>query len=186
MRVIANLKAEGVSVIFISHRLNELSECADRVVVLRDGRMVGELAKHEITHAAMIRLMIGRDLKSLYLPPAAPPGAAVLEILEARTSAYPDHAVSLAVRGGEILGLAGLVGAGRTELARAIFWHRPAARRFDTARRTRDVVRIARRRHCRGRLSWSPRIASAAGCCSTCRLPTTSRSPTLQPMQKRA
>ena len=121
MRVIANLKADGVSVIFISHRLNELSECADRVIVLRDGRMVGELAKHEINHSAMIRLMIGRDLKSLYSPPAAPPGAAVLEILEARTSAYPDQRISLAVRGGEILGLSGLVGSGRTELARAIY-----------------------------------------------------------------
>jgi ribose transport system ATP-binding protein len=121
MRVIADLKAHGVSVIFISHRLNELTACADRVVVLRDGAVVGELARHEISHAAMIRMMIGRDLKALYLPPAAPPGAAVLEIAEARTDAHPGHAVSLTLRRGEILGLAGLIGAGRTELARALF-----------------------------------------------------------------
>ena len=121
MRVIADLKAKGVSVIFISHRLNELIECADRVVALRDGRVVGELAKHEISHATMIRMMIGRDLKALYLPPAAPPGAVMLEVDGAQTQAYPRQAISLTLRRGEILGLAGLIGAGRTELARALF-----------------------------------------------------------------
>ena len=121
MSVIADLKADGVSVIFISHRLNEVRACTDRVAVLRDGRMVGELAKGEISHDRMIRLMIGRDLKSLYMPPAAPPGDGALEIVDARTEAYPGHSVSLTVRRGEILGLAGLVGSGRTELARAVF-----------------------------------------------------------------
>jgi len=121
LKVVAGLKASGVSVIFISHRLNELTQCADRVVVLRDGRVVGELEKIEVNHGAMIRLMIGRDLKALYVPPAAKPGEAMLKIMDVRTAAYPDQAVSLNVRRGEILGLAGLVGAGRTELARAIF-----------------------------------------------------------------
>jgi ribose transport system ATP-binding protein len=121
MRVIKELKSDGVSIIFISHRLNEIAECADRVVGLRDGQMVGELSKGEIEHGAMIRLMIGRDLKSLYTPPAVPPGAKVLEIVEGRTQTYPARPVSLSVRRGEILGLAGLVGAGRTELARALF-----------------------------------------------------------------
>ncbi|HET7715825.1 MAG TPA: sugar ABC transporter ATP-binding protein, partial [Bauldia sp.] len=121
MKVIADLKAHNVSVIFISHRLNEVEKCADRVVVLRDGRLVGELARAEIRPAAMIRLMIGRDLKSLYIPPSVPPGRAALEIVEARTAAFPDQAVTLSIRRGEILGLAGLVGSGRTELARAVF-----------------------------------------------------------------
>ncbi len=121
MRVIAGLKSSGVGVIFISHRLNELIQCADRVVALRDGRFAGELAKADITHAKMIQLMIGRDLKSLYIPPAAAQGGGALEICGLRTSAYPDCAVSLSLRQGEILGLAGLVGAGRTELARALF-----------------------------------------------------------------
>jgi ribose transport system ATP-binding protein len=121
MAVVANLKMKGVSVIFISHRLNELMQCADRVVVLRDGCVVGELAKHEITHAAMIRMMIGRDLKALYTAPAGTPGSGALNIANARTAAYPDRSVSLTLRRGEILGLAGLIGAGRTELARAIF-----------------------------------------------------------------
>ena len=121
MRVIADLKATGVSIIFISHRLNELIACADRVVVLRDGRMIGGLARDEISHASMIRMMIGRDLKALYLPPARPAGETVLEIAGARTLSRPHRAVDLTLRRGEILGLAGLIGAGRTELARAIF-----------------------------------------------------------------
>jgi ribose transport system ATP-binding protein len=121
MRVIADLKANGVSIIFISHRLNEVENCADRVCVLRDGRLVGKLEEGDIHHHQMIRLMIGRDLKSLYISPKTPPGASALEILDLRTPAFPNRTVNLNVRRGEILGLAGLVGSGRTELARAIF-----------------------------------------------------------------
>ena len=119
--VIEELRADGISVLFISHRLNEVKACADRVVVLRDGQVVGHLAKHEITHDAMIRLMIGRSLKDLYDPPARPPGAAALRINGVRTQANPRAEAHLDVHAGEILGLAGLVGSGRTELARAVF-----------------------------------------------------------------
>jgi ribose transport system ATP-binding protein len=122
VRVIAWLKAQGVGVIFISHRLNEVEACADRVVVLLDGRMVGELDRAGATHEAMIRLMIGRELKALYIEPAPNrPKGTTLEMTSVRTAAYPDKEVALEVRGGEILGLAGLVGSGRTELARAVF-----------------------------------------------------------------
>ncbi len=121
MKVIAGLKASGVSVIFISHRLHELEDCADRVVVLRDGATVGELEKSKITSAAMIQLMIGRDLKSIYTPPARSRGPAVLRVENAETSAKPGKRVSMSVHEGEILGLAGLVGSGRTELAKALF-----------------------------------------------------------------
>mgnify|MGYP001031793274 CR=1 FL=1 len=121
LSVIDELKKNGVAIIFISHRLNEVTECADRVVVLRDGRISGRLRGDDITHDAMIRLMIGRDLKALYTPPAAPPGEAMLELSGLRTSAFPDSAVDLVLHRGEILGLAGLIGAGRTELARALF-----------------------------------------------------------------
>ena len=121
LKVIAELKAGGVAVIFISHRLNEVEQCADRVVVLRDGAVVGELARDEIGHDAMIRMMIGRDLKSLYIPPTRAPGGAVLEIAGLRTQAHADYALDLSLHAGEILGMAGLVGAGRTELACALF-----------------------------------------------------------------
>jgi ribose transport system ATP-binding protein len=141
MRVIAGLKADGVSTIFITHRLNEVLQCADRAVVLRDGRMVGALERAELTPAAMIRLMIGRDLKSLYQAPAAPPGEDVLDVVEAVTDTYPDRTVSLSVRRGEILGLAGLVGSGRTELARAVFGI--DALRGGTIRLNGEPIRIA-------------------------------------------
>jgi ribose transport system ATP-binding protein len=125
--VIRDLKASGVTVVFISHRLREIEESADRVVVLRDGRVAGHLARAEIKHDAMIRLMIGRDLKALYTPPKAAAAGAVLELVDVTTTAHPATKVNLTVRSGEILGLSGLVGAGRTELARAVFGIDPLA-----------------------------------------------------------
>jgi ribose transport system ATP-binding protein len=121
LQIIAELKADGVSVIFITHRLHEIEQCADRVVALRDGSVVGTLQKAEIDHDRMIRLMIGRDLKALYTPPKDAPGGQVLRLTNVRTTTYPDCSVNFALRRGEIVGLAGLVGSGRTELARTIF-----------------------------------------------------------------
>jgi ribose transport system ATP-binding protein len=126
LTVIADLKRRGISVVFISHRLSEVEACADRVVVLRDGRVAGALDRSQIGHAAMIRLMTGRDLKALYNPPRRPPGAPALSVRGLRTFANPDASVDLDVRAGEILGVAGLVGAGRTEMAQAIFGIDPA------------------------------------------------------------
>ncbi len=119
--IIADLKSSGVAVIFISHRLNEIERCADRVVVLRDGEVVGALDRASINHDTMIRLMIGRDLQTVYVPPRAAPGASALELVGIETTAYPGRPVTLDLRSGEILGLGGLVGAGRTEVARAVF-----------------------------------------------------------------
>jgi ribose transport system ATP-binding protein len=119
--IIGRLKAKGVAVILISHRLAEVEAVADRVVVLRDGRLVAELDRADVSAAVMIRHMIGRDLKTLYRPPAVPPGAPLLELEGVRTAYRPGQAVDLAVRRGEILGLAGLIGSGRTELARTVF-----------------------------------------------------------------
>jgi ribose transport system ATP-binding protein len=121
LSVIAEMRAHGVSVIYISHRLAEVKTCCDRVVVLRDGRRVGELSHAELTHAGMIRLMIGRDLKSIYIPPKTAASEAGLEVADLVTSAFPDRAVTLNIRFGEILGLAGLIGSGRTSLAETIF-----------------------------------------------------------------
>ena len=127
LAVVADLKRAGVAVVFVSHRLSEVEACADRVVVLRDGAMVGTLARGEIRHEAMIRLMIGRDLQSLYTPPARPPGEPALDLVGVATSAYPHRPVTMPLRAGEILGLGGLIGAGRTELARMIFGIDPPA-----------------------------------------------------------
>jgi ribose transport system ATP-binding protein len=125
LEVIDDLQRHGVSTIYISHRLGEVKTCCDRVVVLRDGRAVGELAKNELTHAAMARMMIGRDLKSLYIPPKAPPKATGLLVTDLVTDAFPDRAVTLSVRFGEILGLAGLIGSGRSTLAQTVFGVQP-------------------------------------------------------------
>lgn len=126
-RVVKDLRSRGVSVIWISHRLGEVKELADRVVVLRDGRNAGEIASRgEIEHDRMIRMMVGRDIDRLARRPSHPPGDVVLAARDLRTPAHPGHAVSLEVRAGEIVGLAGLVGAGRTELVTTLFGITPA------------------------------------------------------------
>jgi len=134
--IVADLKQSGVAIIFITHRLSEIEQCADRVVVLRDGALVGALERADIRPDAMIKLMIGRSLNTLYMHPATPlettvggkSVAPVLALQDFASAAYPAQPVTLSLRGGEILGLAGLIGAGRTELARAIFGiDRPAA-----------------------------------------------------------
>lgn len=121
--VIDGLKAVGVSVLYISHRLAEVKRCADRVVVLRDGRNAGELGKTEITQDNMVRLMVGRDLKQFYpkVHRSGMGGQPVLSVRGLQYSGGPNTAATFEVRAGEILGMAGLVGAGRTELSEAVF-----------------------------------------------------------------
>jgi ribose transport system ATP-binding protein len=121
LSVIRRLRNEGVAVLFITHRLSEIEEVADRVVGLRDGKNVGELERGAIKRDAMVRLMIGRDIQQFYEQANPERGPAVLELKGLRTRTYPEAEVQLAVHAGEILGLAGLVGAGRTELARTVF-----------------------------------------------------------------
>jgi ribose transport system ATP-binding protein len=120
-KVVNDLRGHGVSIIYISHRLSEIETLADRVVVLRDGRNAGELARSEITHDQMVRLMVGRDLHAFYGGAGSAHRSVCLELRNLRTRRYPAASVSLALRRGEILGLAGLVGAGRSELAQTIF-----------------------------------------------------------------
>ena len=115
------LRGEGIAVIFISHRLHEIERAADRVIVLRDGVLAGTLDRDEITHDRMVKLMIGRDLKLQVGTHEAKPGPVVLAAKGIRTEAYSHHELDISLRSGEILGLAGLVGAGRTELARVLF-----------------------------------------------------------------
>jgi ribose transport system ATP-binding protein len=121
LQVITELRAHGVSIVYISHRLGEVEACADRVVCLRDGHIVGELARDEIDQARMIRLMIGRDLKALYVPPGVAIQEAGCDVIGLVTASFPDRRINLSICRGEILGLAGLVGSGRTSLARGMF-----------------------------------------------------------------
>jgi ribose transport system ATP-binding protein len=115
-----------VSVIYISHRLGEVRELADRVVALRDGSNAGTLAREEVTHDRMVRMMVGRDIKSFHEHGGRKEGESRFGVRDLRTRRYPRHAVSFDIREGEILGFAGLVGAGRSELAHAIFGVEPA------------------------------------------------------------
>jgi inositol transport system ATP-binding protein len=128
-RIMRGMKAAGISVIFVTHRLEEVMEIADRYTVLRDGRHVGAGSVVETSIEAIIRMMVGREVNALFAHrEAAAPGEVALSVegLTRRGKGRDAHAtvienVSLSVRRGEILGLAGLVGAGRTETARAIF-----------------------------------------------------------------
>jgi ribose transport system ATP-binding protein len=119
--VVARLRDRGVAVIYITHRLREVQAVADRAVVLRDGRNAGALAHRELTHDAIIRLMVGRDLDVAPRPRRAARDRDYFRVDALRTRRYRQHAVSFGVARGEILGVAGLVGAGRSEVAQAIF-----------------------------------------------------------------
>ncbi|MCP5538544.1 MAG: sugar ABC transporter ATP-binding protein [Akkermansiaceae bacterium] len=124
--VIRDLRSRGVSVIYISHRLGEVKELADRVAVLRDGENAGELGREEIEHDRMVTMMVGRDLSRFYPHEPHAPGEVALEVRDLRTPAHPAHTLNFSIRAGEIVGLAGLVGAGRTEAVRTIFGATPA------------------------------------------------------------
>ena len=125
-KVILTLKQQGLSILYISHRLGEVKQLADRVVALRDGRNAGELSRAEISHDSMVRLMVGRDLSQVFshVPQAAHEPA--LEVQDLQTQAHSGHRLNFRVRRGEIVGMAGLVGSGRTEVLRAIFGVEPA------------------------------------------------------------
>jgi rhamnose transport system ATP-binding protein len=125
-QVIDRLRADGAGVIYISHRLEEIFTVADRITVLRDGRTVGTAARADIGRAELIRLMVGRELSAVFPKRAVAIGDVALELRGVSHHASGLRDLSLVVRRGEILGLAGLVGSGRTELAEVIFGLRPA------------------------------------------------------------
>jgi ribose transport system ATP-binding protein len=118
--VLDDLRAAGTAIVYISHRLAEVERVADRVVVLRDGRHAGTLRRDELTRDRVVQLMAGRPFEYIPTRPAGPPGTARLRLDAVRTARYPTAEVSLTVHRGEVLGIAGLVGAGRTELVEAI------------------------------------------------------------------
>lgn len=119
--VMRTLKEKGVAMIYISHRMREIEEMCDRTVVLRDGRRVGELVGDEIKLDSMVRMMVGRDI-SRFFPESgkACAGKPVLSLKKVKSKACKGE-FTFDVFAGEVLGIAGLVGAGRTELMRTIF-----------------------------------------------------------------
>lgn len=117
-RLIRDLRSQGVGIVYISHRLEELPEIADRVTVLRDGNVIQTRGMAGVTQPELIAMMVGRELSAVFPKRAVPVGEVALEV---------RGRVNLTVRAGEILGIAGLAGAGRTELAESIFGLRPAA-----------------------------------------------------------
>jgi len=126
LKVIRQIRAKGVGVLYISHRLPEVKEIADRVTVLRDGKLVASHDTSELQPADMARLMVGRDVAKLY--PDRHAGAARETVLEVEHLNVPGYAqdASFQLRKGEILGFAGLVGAGRTELMEGMVGLRPS------------------------------------------------------------
>ena len=126
-RVVRDLKGQGVGVIYISHRLEELYALADRVTVLRDGQTVATRPMREVGRSELIRLMVGREISAIFPKRDVNQGGVVLETRDLSCRESGLRGVSLSIRAGEILGLAGLVGAGRTELARVLFGLTPAS-----------------------------------------------------------
>lgn len=120
-RVVRELMSHGVGIIYVSHRLEELPRISDRVTVLRDGSHVSTRAIEEVTRADLIRMMVGRELAAVYPKTAATIGDLLLETRDLGCRQSGIKGVNLSVRVGEILGVAGLIGAGRTELARVLF-----------------------------------------------------------------
>jgi ribose transport system ATP-binding protein len=126
LELVKDLKAENVSIIYISHRMHEVTEIADRAVVLRDGKNAGSLERSEISHERMVRMMVGRDLKEFFKSADGNGTQAKSDregfvVRRVRTIRYPAHTLTFNVAPGEVLGFAGLVGAGRSEVARALF-----------------------------------------------------------------
>lgn len=120
---ILRMKEAGLGIIYISHRINEFARIADRVTVLRDGAKIGTVAMAHTSEAALIEMMAGRAITDIYPTIARNPGETVLEVTNLH--AWGVHGVDLRVRRGEILGMAGLVGAGKSRLFRAIMGINP-------------------------------------------------------------
>ena len=123
-KLIRRLKADGVTIVYISHRLEEVFELCDRVSILRDGALVGTRSIAETNEADLIALMINRTIEQIYHKESVPIGAAILET--ETLSGLGFHDVSVTVREGEIVGLYGLIGAGRSEFVQSVFGRDPA------------------------------------------------------------
>ena len=146
--IVRRLRDEGVAIIYVSHRMKEIFRIADRVAVLRDGRLVGVKDAGDTDENELVRMMVGRQLEAMYSRNRNVPGAPVLTVEHVSSSIHDD--VSFEIRAGEVVGFGGLIGAGRTELAQLIFGNlRPTA---GTVTINGTVLH-----------AWQPRDAIAAG-----------------------
>ncbi|MCB8837188.1 sugar ABC transporter ATP-binding protein [Aurantimonas sp. VKM B-3413] len=125
LEVVRRLRADGVGIVYVSHRMNEIFEIADRVTVLRDGKSIGTKPVSEVSEAALVSMMVGRDIHQLFPKEDIPRGETRLEVRDLSLSGVVEN-ISFDLHAGEILGIAGLVGSGRTELAQTIFGVTPA------------------------------------------------------------
>ena len=123
--IIRDLRKQGIGIVYITHKMNELFEIADEFSVFRDGKYVGTHASTDVTRDDIIRMMVGREITNMFPKEEVPIGETVLEV-ENLTLPGVFHDISFTVRSGEILGLAGLVGSGRSNVAEALFGVRPA------------------------------------------------------------
>ncbi len=148
MAVVRMLRDRGVAIVYVSHKLPEIFALADRVTVLRDGARIGTVAVGEVNEQGLISMMVGRSIEQLFPKESAQLGEPVLEVEDLRYRSVVNG-VSFSVRAGEILGIAGLVGSGRTETALTIFGITPATGGrikvggkpvvIDSPRRARDL-----------------------------------------------
>ena len=136
-QVIDNLKKSGTSIIYISHRLVEIFKIADRVTVLKDGKVIGTKMIQEVDRDKLVEMMVGRPISDTFPPRDRKIGDVALKV-EGITNKNLPHPITLDIHSGEIIGLAGLVGSGRTELARAIF----GSDRIDSGRIILDTETI--------------------------------------------
>jgi rhamnose transport system ATP-binding protein len=127
-RVIGTLRGEGAGIIYISHRLDEVAVIADRVTVLRDGQTIATCNLCDVDRGELVRLMVGRDIHAIFPKRDVPIGAIALDVKGLGCRAAGIRDITFQVRRGEILGIAGLVGSGRTELAETLFGLTPADR----------------------------------------------------------
>lgn len=124
--IVRNLRAQGVAVLYISHRLEEVEALADRVTVLRDGAMIGTWPAADLDQRRMAELMVGRELSMLYPPKRGPAAADPVLVVEDLSVDHGKFTGSFSVRPGEVLGIGGMIGAGRTELVEGLMGLRPA------------------------------------------------------------
>jgi rhamnose transport system ATP-binding protein len=124
--IVRQLRGRGVGVIYISHRLEEIYEIADRITILRDGQSIGTFHAKDLGRQKLIHLMVGRQLETVFPVRTSPLGAPVLEVKDLSNHNRGVYPISFTLHSGEVLGLAGLVGAGRTQFAETLFGLTPA------------------------------------------------------------